>query len=85
MGMHQIKFNFGIMTNEKLSTAIGMVTGVTAKIMMQDMAIAILTAFATGGAAYLGQIFFKFIHQTIKKKLNEKNSKEITKQNTRFF
>ena len=67
------------MTNEKLSTAIGMVTGVTAKIMMQDIAVAILTAFATGGAAYLGQIFIKFIHQTIKQKLNEKSIKKAAK------
>ena len=67
------------MTNEKLSTAIGMVTGVTAKIMMQDIAIAILTAFATGGAAYLGQIFIKFIHQFIKQKINEKSTKKAAK------
>ena len=67
------------MTNEKLSTAIGMVTGVTAKIMMQDIAVAILTAFATGGAAYLGQIFIKFIHQLIKQKLNEKSTKKAAK------
>ena len=67
------------MTNEKLSTAIGMITGVTAKIMMQDIAVAILTAFATGGAAYLGQIFIKFIHQLIKQKINEKSIKKATK------
>lgn len=67
------------MSQERISTITGMVTGVTCKIMFQDMAIAILTAFATGGAAYLGQIFIKFIHQTIKQKLNEKSIKKAAK------
>lgn len=67
------------MSQERISTITGMVTGVTCKIMFQDMAIAILTAFATGGAAYMGQIFIKFIHQTIKQKLNEKSIKKTAK------
>ena len=56
-----------------------MITGVTCKVMFQDMAIAVMTAFATGGAAYLGQIFIKFIHQTIKQKLYEKSTKKAAK------
>ena len=67
------------MSQERISTITGMVTGVTCKIMFQDMAIAILTAFATGGAAYMGQIFIKFIHQAIKQKLNEKSIKKAAK------
>ena len=67
------------MTNERVSTILGMVTGLTCKIMVNDMAVAVLTAFITGGAAYLGQIFIKFIHQTIKQKLNEKSIKKAAK------
>jgi len=64
------------MTSERVSTILGMVTGITCKILTQDMFIAITTAFMTGGAAYIGQIFFKFIHQKIKLILNEKNTKK---------
>jgi len=67
------------MSQERISTAVGMVTGLTCKVMFQDMAIAVMTAFATGGAAYLGQIFIKFIHQKIKQKLYEKSTKKAAK------
>ena len=67
------------MSQERISTITGMITGVTCKVMFQDMAIAVLTAFATGGAAYIGQIFIKYIHLSIKQKLYEKNIKKITK------
>ena len=67
------------MTQERISTITGMITGVTCKVMFQDMAIAVMTAFATGGAAYLGQIFIKYIHQKIKQKLYEKSIKKAAK------
>jgi len=67
------------MTSERVSTAVGMVTGITCKIMVNDMAIAVLTAFATGGAAYIGQIFIKYIHLSIKQKLYEKSIKKAAK------
>jgi len=67
------------MTSERVSTAVGMVTGLTCKVMFEDMAIAVLTAFATGGAAYIGQIFIKYIHLSIKQKLYEKSIKKAEK------
>jgi len=67
------------MTSEKVSTAVGMITGLTCKVMFEDMAIAVLTAFATGGAAYIGQIFIKYIHLLIKQKLYEKSIKKAAK------
>jgi len=67
------------MTSERVSTAVGMVTGLTCKVMFEDMAIAVLTAFATGGAAYIGQIFIKYIHLSIKQKLYEKSTKKAAK------
>jgi hypothetical protein len=73
------------MSQERISTAIGMITGVTCKIMVNDMAIAILTAFVTGGAAYIGQLFVKYLYLKIKTLLNEKSTKKVTKQDTRFF
>jgi len=67
------------MSQERISTAVGMVTGLTCKVMFQDMAIAVMTAFATGGAAYIGQIFIKYIHLSIKQKLYEKSTKKAAK------
>jgi hypothetical protein len=67
------------MSQERISTAIGMITGVTCKIMVNDMAIAILTAFATGGAAYIGQLFVKYLYLKIKMILNEKSNKKAAK------
>lgn len=62
MGQH-----ISIPMETKASTLIGMVAGIFAKLFTGDIAMAIFTAFLTGGFAYLGQQFFKWLHKHMKK------------------
>lgn len=63
------------MSNERISTTLGMLTGITCNIMINDIMLAIITAFLTGGAAYIGQLFVKYLYLKIKTILNEKITK----------
>lgn len=67
------------MSNERISTTLGMLTGITCNIMINDIMLAIITAFLTGGAAYIGQLFVKYLYLKIKMILNEKINKKIKK------
>ena len=67
------------MSNERISTTLGMLTGITCNIMINDIMLAIITAFLTGGAAYIGQLFVKYLYLKIKMILNEKIDKKIKK------
>ena len=79
MGIKTIKYHTGIMSNERISTTLGMLTGITCNIMINDIMLAIITAFLTGGAAYIGQLFVKYLYLKIKTILNEKINKKIKK------
>lgn len=79
MGIKTIKYHTGIMSNERISTTLGMLTGITCNIMINDIMLAIITAFLTGGAAYIGQLFVKYLYLKIKMILNEKINKKIKK------
>ena len=51
----------------KIATLSGMVIGFVTNILTGSLGVALLTAFLTGGAAYIGQQVFKYFHNKIKK------------------
>jgi hypothetical protein len=59
------------MSQELKSTAVGMVTGIWLNITTGNLILAVITAFLTGGAAYLGQLTIKFISEFIKSKIKQ--------------
>lgn len=59
------------MTQEIRSTAIGWVAGLGTAIVKNDVLVAVVTAFLTGGAAYIGQVLLKYVHLHLKHKIRE--------------
>lgn len=56
------------MAQEVRSTLFGTITGVFANILTGNIMMAIITAFASGAAAYIGQTAIKEFHKYIKRK-----------------
>jgi hypothetical protein len=56
------------MAQEIKSTIFGTVTGIFANIITGNIMMAVLTAFASGAAAYIGQTAIKEFHKYIKRK-----------------
>lgn len=57
------------MAQEVKSTLFGMVTGFWANIVTGNIMTAMITAFVTGAAAYIGQTAIKELHKYLKRKL----------------
>ena len=56
------------MAQEVKSTLFGTITGVFANIITGNILMAIITAFLSGAAAYLGQTAIKEFHKFLKRK-----------------
>jgi predicted thioredoxin/glutaredoxin len=69
------------MSDELRSTAIGWITGLGVAIVKNDIVVAVITAFLTGGAAHTGQIVLKNIHARVKVFMHEWREKHQDKTN----
>lgn len=62
------------MQQELRSTLVGMFTGLWLNITTGNLVLGVITAFLTGGAAYLGQMTIKFIFEFIKSIFKNENN-----------
>jgi hypothetical protein len=68
--MHKKRINGTIIMESKISTILGGITG-TYVAFQSNIGSALIVAFLTGGAAYMGQQLAKHVQSYIKKKFKK--------------